>query len=335
MIEKRNQYFYSLDLFRGFCGYGVAITHLYAFVFENFFMEYLSFLFVEFFFVLSGFVLYPQLLKVLNNKKNLLKFYQRRWLRTLPLYFISLLLVSILTNNIFTLDFFKYLTLTQNIIPNFISDSYYPIAWSLSIEEMFYLLFPIFLIKVNSKNFISYAFFIFIFILICKLFLAPYVEANYYRTGTFLRLDAILLGFILCHFRNYIIKRHFIILSSCVLLLFIYFTNYNFFISNKHISIINVTFILLMQFTSISVMLAFIQLESLLVNKILKKCCTLISNQTYSIYLLHIIFIYILKEINYGVYFTSFIYILLLFLTSSLVYKFFEKPILRLRPKLI
>ena len=335
MNNTNKQYLFSLDLFRGFCGYGVAITHLYAFVFENSFMEYLSFLFVEFFFVLSGFVLYPQLLKVLNNKKNLLKFYQRRWLRTLPLYFISLLLVSILTNNIFTLDFFKYLTLTQNIIPNFISDGYYPIVWSLSIEEMFYLLFPIFLIKVNGKNFLTYAFFIFIFILICKLFLAPYVEANYYRTGTFLRLDAILLGFILCHFKNYIIKRHFIILSSCVFLLFIYFTNYNFFISNKHISIINVTFILLMQFTSISVMLAFIQLESLLVNKRLKKFCTLISNQTYSIYLLHIIFIYILKEFNYGVYFTSFIYILLLFLTSSLVYKFFEKPILRLRPKII
>ena len=30
---NKNQYFYSLDLFRGFCGYGVAICHLNAFVY--------------------------------------------------------------------------------------------------------------------------------------------------------------------------------------------------------------------------------------------------------------------------------------------------------------
>ena len=68
-LINKNQYFYSLDLFRGFCGYGVAICHLNAFVYGNQFMEYLSLIFVEFFFVLSGFVLYPQLLKVIDNKR--------------------------------------------------------------------------------------------------------------------------------------------------------------------------------------------------------------------------------------------------------------------------
>ena len=67
-MEEKN-YYYSLDLFRGFCGYGVAICHLNAFIFSNQFMEYLSLIFVEFFFVLSGFVLYPQLLKVIDKKK--------------------------------------------------------------------------------------------------------------------------------------------------------------------------------------------------------------------------------------------------------------------------
>ena len=67
MTEKN--YYYSLDLFRGFCGYGVAICHLNAFVFGNQFMEYLSLIFVEFFFVLSGFVLYPQLIRIFENKK--------------------------------------------------------------------------------------------------------------------------------------------------------------------------------------------------------------------------------------------------------------------------
>ena len=77
-MEYKNHY-YSLDLFRGFCGYGVAICHLNAFAYQNQFLEYVSFIFVEFFFVLSGFVLYPQLLKVYNDKNNLKVFYLRRW----------------------------------------------------------------------------------------------------------------------------------------------------------------------------------------------------------------------------------------------------------------
>ena len=66
---SKPKYYHSLDFFRGVCGYGVAITHLHAFIFESQLMEYFSLLFVEFFFVLSGFVLYPQLLKTINNKK--------------------------------------------------------------------------------------------------------------------------------------------------------------------------------------------------------------------------------------------------------------------------
>ena len=97
MISKSNHYYISLDLFRGFCGYGVAITHLNAFAFKNAYMEYMSLLFVEFFFVLSGFVLYPQLLKVINNSKNLIIFYKRRWMRTLPLFIAVLILISVLT----------------------------------------------------------------------------------------------------------------------------------------------------------------------------------------------------------------------------------------------
>ena len=49
MLEKSSNYLISLDLFRGFCGYGVAITHLNAFAFDNSYMEYMSLIFAEFF----------------------------------------------------------------------------------------------------------------------------------------------------------------------------------------------------------------------------------------------------------------------------------------------
>ena len=66
---NKTHHYYSLDFFRGVCGYGVAITHLYAFMINSEIMEYFSLLFVEFFFVLSGFVLYPQLIKTINKKR--------------------------------------------------------------------------------------------------------------------------------------------------------------------------------------------------------------------------------------------------------------------------
>ena len=62
-LINKNQYFYSLDLFRGFCGYGVAICHLNAFVYGNQFMEYLSIIFVEFFFCFKRFCLIPTITK--------------------------------------------------------------------------------------------------------------------------------------------------------------------------------------------------------------------------------------------------------------------------------
>jgi len=136
---KLGKHYYGLDLLRGISGYGVAICHFYAFLYKDIFLEYLSFIFVEFFFVLSGFVLFPQLLKILENKSNLLIFYKRRWLRTLPLYLICLVVISLMFQKFLSLDFFKYLFFLQDIVPNFLDQSYYPIVWSLSIEEFFNL----------------------------------------------------------------------------------------------------------------------------------------------------------------------------------------------------
>ena len=112
----------------------------------------MSFLFVDMFFVLSGFVLYPQLTKIYNNKKNLKIFYMRRWLRTLPIFFVALVTFSIVFNN-FNYDTLKYLFFVQKIYPDFLKLDYMTIAWSLSIEEWFYFLFPLVLIFFRKLSF--------------------------------------------------------------------------------------------------------------------------------------------------------------------------------------
>ena len=334
-LINKNQYFYSLDLFRGFCGYGVAICHLCAFVYGNQFLEYLSIIFVEFFFVLSGFVLYPQLLKVIDNKKNLLVFYKRRWIRTLPLYFVILILVSILTGYFFNKDFFKYFFLVQKFLPNLIHNDYYPIAWSLSIEEFFYLLFPLILIFSNKKNFIKISLFVFVFIILIKFILVDKLDANYYRTGTFLRFDAILFGFLISHFKNIFFRYKSLIIFFLIILITTFLFGYDYFTTNKIISLNRFIFILMMQIISGLVLLTFILLEPLIKNNELKKMILLSSQQTYSIYLFHVILIYIFDKMNYSIYITMPIYLFLLFSISTMVYKYFEKPLLKLRPKII
>jgi|TARA_B110000971_G_C19958872_1_gene476957 peptidoglycan/LPS O-acetylase OafA/YrhL len=334
MNNKTKDYFYSLDLFRGFCGYGVAISHLYAFAFNNLYAEYVSYLFVEFFFVLSGFVLYPQLIKVLNNKKNLITFYKRRWLRTIPLYLVITIAVSVLTKNIFSIDFFKYLFFIQKIFPNFINNDYFPVAWSLSIEELFYLTFPLVLINLNKSNFLFYTFGLILFFIILKLSSSSYVDANFLRTGSILRLDAILIGFVLAHYKKLIIPQKIkIILINSIFLLF-YLFNYQYFMTGENSHNLNLIFITLLQIISSLTLISFIHLENLIKKLKIKNLCLVISRQTYSIYLTHIIFIYVLNSMQLPIFFSIIIYIFALFITSSVIYKYFEKPFLSLRPKI-
>ena len=138
----------SLDLLRGIAGYGVAITHYLYFVKNKIHFEYYSHIFVEIFFILSGFVLFKQLSKVYNDKKNLRIFYLRRWFRTIPLYLVALAFFTVITNS-YNFDFIKYVFFIQKIIPEFVHKDYFMVAWSLSIEEIFYLIFPLYLISLK------------------------------------------------------------------------------------------------------------------------------------------------------------------------------------------
>ena len=189
---KNKEYFYSLDFFRGFCGYGVAISHLYAFVFKNLYSEYISYVFVEFFFVLSGFVLSKQLIKIHKEKKHIKIFYLRRWFRTIPLYLIALIFYTAISNN-FNFDFFKFLFFVQKTVPNFIENDYFMVAWSLSIEEFFYLIFPIYLILFSKYKANYLVIFFIITLSLIKIITHEDFSNNFLRTGTFLRLDSIAL----------------------------------------------------------------------------------------------------------------------------------------------
>lgn len=326
-----NNHYIGLDLLRGISGYGVAITHFYAFIYKNQFSEYISLIFVEFFFVLSGFVLFPQLLKIFENKKNLLIFYKRRWLRTLPLYFIFLVAISLLFQKLLSSDFFKYLFFSQDLIPKFLDLNYFPIVWSLSIEEFFYLFFPLFLFFISKKNLLKKCTYLFLFLVFIKLIFINKFDLEFLRKGTFLRIDAILLGFLIRFF--YQKSNFFFILFLSIISLSVYLLIEDYIFLNKNYFYVKFFFIIFLQFLSALILLLFLKFEILNEFIIIKKFSTYISKQTYSIYLSHMIFIYLLLNLDINSIIKFQIYLIMLIFTSIFSYYYIEKPILEKRPK--
>lgn len=105
---------------------------------------------VEIFFALSGFLIGGIILRDFQHgfsAKVAWVFYVRRWLRTLPLYYVFFLASAFVTIDGLTLDHawtsrcWFYLVFLQNLAWPMVA-SWYHETWSLAVEEWFYLLFP-------------------------------------------------------------------------------------------------------------------------------------------------------------------------------------------------
>lgn len=90
---------FGYDLVRSVAVMLVLFGHSIGLIYSGSDSFYFSFLFgffgVEFFFVLSGVLIGNILIRVFSSEdvfKNLKKFFIRRWLRTLPLYYLMLLI---------------------------------------------------------------------------------------------------------------------------------------------------------------------------------------------------------------------------------------------------
>jgi peptidoglycan/LPS O-acetylase OafA/YrhL len=95
---------------------------------------------VDLFFVLSGWLLGNQLIKEFSSTGsiNLLRFWARRWMRTLPAYYTILILTCIqqAISHPETPLRVEYLVFLQN----YTGLPYFFVSWSLCVEEHFYLL---------------------------------------------------------------------------------------------------------------------------------------------------------------------------------------------------
>ena len=140
----------GLDLMRSIAILLVLLTH---FGFNPWDEILLGGIGVEVFFILSGFLIGRILIRSFddfNGFETIKSFWINRWFRTIPLYFLALIIQIILSNN-WDWGYLYYFVFLQN---NFYGISLYPISWSLVVEEWFYsglpLLFLVFW-RVNKK----------------------------------------------------------------------------------------------------------------------------------------------------------------------------------------
>ena len=156
----------GLDILRAIAILCVVIIHSSNFMPESFIqiIQYIAFDGVSIFFVLSGFLIGGILIRTVAqtqtlNIKQLCTFWLRRWFRTLPNYFLVLVMLCILSYfmvNQFSIWSVKaYFLFLQNFCTP--QASFFPESWSLAIEEWFYLLIPLFIalliaLKISPKK---------------------------------------------------------------------------------------------------------------------------------------------------------------------------------------
>ncbi len=183
MKESTNVFFPNLDGLRFFAFFAVFINHAFVclgyynrdkhfeFIRENFLKN--GDIGVSFFFVLSGFLITYLLLKEKETagKISITNFYIRRVLRIVPLYYLvvvlGLYIIPFAINqvplnfplNISTsqLNSWYYLTFTGNFdyVYNGVSNVILGVLWSVSVEEQFYLFWPLVIVFVPRKYLLS------------------------------------------------------------------------------------------------------------------------------------------------------------------------------------
>jgi peptidoglycan/LPS O-acetylase OafA/YrhL len=107
---------------------------------------------VTLFFVLSGFLIGGILITMFEKGeltfKTLFNFWIRRWFRTLPNYFLILTILLCIGLHFKTVTNFSQVSNYYYFLANFkepMPEYLFPEAWSLSVEEWFYLLIPVFI----------------------------------------------------------------------------------------------------------------------------------------------------------------------------------------------
>lgn len=310
---------------------------------------------VDMFFVLSGFLIGSILLKEINAEtqfglKALTNFWKRRWLRTLPNYYLILLAnylvihFKVIHEDISQFSW-KFLFFLQNFSHPFYG--FFWESWSLTIEEWFYISAPLLLILFYrffspKKSFLFVTILMIIAPLLYRISIVnPAIDDFGYDVGfrkiVLTRLDSIAYGLLAAWINYYyeqLWNKHKFIYFFIGIALIAFIVNYK---------VPNTTFykqVLTFTFTPISVMLLLPLLKSIKSAKgYIAATITHISKISYSMYLINLALVAEVIRDNYypttevDAVIKYLLYWTIVIVASTLIYTFYEKPIMNFRDK--
>lgn len=333
----KNKGLVSLDALRGAAALMVAIPHYFLFSgVKNQALEFISVQAVEIFFVLSGYVLAKQMKYCFATKswEDLWTFLVRRWMRTLPPFLLALVLLSALTGNILTRDFFGYMLFVRNLFDVPAVNDYFAVAWSLSVEEWFYIVFPLaayLFLRSGARLWLYLTVFIGVLFL-AKLALtvfAPDLSLQVRRIVAF-RLDAIAFGFLL-HGNAEVLIRRFGAVWLALLAAVVTLGAFAAFSAQWSIA-----FVYTASASAVLVLLSFLSNEARLrSSNTVRRIAAIHANISYSLYLNHTFVFLILSNIlsDSLLWARLALYLAVLLLICVAIFLTFERPILDLRPE--
>lgn len=365
-IEISDKRIYGLDILRALAILFVVVGHGRYLLPSKLHFLHRAFVFdgVSIFFVLSGFLIGGILIKLLDKnqptKELLVDFWIRRWFRTLPNYFLvlfTLLAFSFIYDDGVTIWSVKrYLVFAQNLFSQ--HPHFFPEAWSLSIEEWFYLTTPVciflliyFLKMSNKRAILMVAVSFLILVLLFRYFKYTHIEINsisewdrLFRKQVITRLDSLMYG-VICAYIQYYSKANWLKHKKVLLILGILI-----FISTKVLFLSDIisdsgfyNCVLSFSVTSIATALLLPYLSDLKKGTgMVHSAITVISLISYSMYLLNLSVVqfniinkiawsglidnvYVIIILKYGTYWA------LTIIGSILIYKYYEIPTTRLR----
>ena len=354
---------FGLDLMRAIAIINVVIVHA---GWMDIFPNYPGFPIipgVELFFVLSGFLIGTILLKTFINEKTfglkqVKKFWIRRWFRTLPNYYLILILnIIVVYFGIIHEDFsqfnWRFFFFVQNLTTDF--HGFFWESWSLSIEEWFYLSFPIVLILFNlafkkSKIGGKYIFLVNIIFYLCFSILMRFVFGTRLEIGNsfwydvkihkviIYHLDGIAFGLLGAYIKYWFPtfwhkSRNITFIIGLAICFAVPYINWN--------PTDSLTIIFKISLQSIGCFLLLPRFETIkTAPKNLTKVVTHISLISYSMYLINLSLVSSVITSNikindkptaiiwYSIYWIAVV------LFSTIIYKYFEKPMMDLRDKI-
>ena len=288
---------------------------------------------VSYFFILSGFIMIVAYHK--KDKIDYLDYYKNRFARIYPLYIIGLLLY--LTTRFTNLSFYKlflYLFGFQSWVPGQVMVFNFP-GWSISVEFLFYLVFPFLYNYFYSKQNKSIWVVGIIIWILTQIFSNLYINSTSYE-GPHTQSHEFIAYFPLLHINEFLVGN----------LAGLYFIK-NFRKKNYDIPIFLIFTSILLSLIFIPVFfhnglmaLLFIPLIVLIScnNGWLTKIFSLkpleyLGEISYAIYIIHIPILYILRSVlwdNFQMKDSNIIfgiYLIVLIIFSGLFYEFIEKPL--------